>query len=392
MSTLQISLAIVGGLVLAGVVAYNAWITRRSAPRTVRETAHQARGDSDPPLGHADRVPEESDPALQDRIEPVLGEPDAYDRVSVSPVPDAGMNKADVPQEGSRPPAAVVTLNHVVHTPEKRPGLDALIDVIAPLALDNPVSGDAVLAALPGTRRVGSKPFAVEGQMEGSNEWEAARAGQRYVALQAGVQLANRSGALNEIEFSEFVMKTQAFADALGAAPDFPDMLAEVARARELDTFASGHDAQLGFMLRARRAAWSPGYVTQHASRLGFVAGALPGRMVLAASQPGHAPILSLAYDAQAAMADDPEQSALREVALSLEVTHVPRHEQPFVRLRQAATALAEAMDGIVTDDAGQALDADVMDSIGADLESLYEALEARDLAAGSPQARRLFS
>jgi hypothetical protein len=29
---------------------------------------------------------------------------------------------------------------------------------------------------------------------------------------------------------------------------------------------------------------------------------------------------------------------------------------------------------------------------ISADLESLYDTLDARDLAAGSPQARRLFS
>jgi hypothetical protein len=32
------------------------------------------------------------------------------------------------------------------------------------------------------------------------------------------------------------------------------------------------------------------------------------------------------------------------------------------------------------------------MDGIGADLESLYDALDSHDLSAGSPQARRLFS
>jgi ZipA, C-terminal FtsZ-binding domain len=75
-----------------------------------------------------------------------------------------------------------------------------------------------------------------------------------------------------------------------------------------------------------------------------------------------------------------------------LEVTHVPRSEQPFVRMRQAAMALAEAMEGTVTDDGGQPLSTDTMDRIGADLESLYDALDSRDLSAGSPQARRLFS
>jgi hypothetical protein len=206
------------------------------------------------------------------------------------------------------------------------------------------------------------------------------------------VQLANRAGPLNDIEFSEFVVKAQAYADAVGATPDFPDMRAEVARARELDAFASGHDAQLGFTLRARRAAWSPGYLTQNAAQLGFVAGVLHGRMVLPGSQGGKAPILSLTFDSQAAMAEDPEQTALREVALALEVTHVPRSEHPFQRMRQAAIALAQAMDGVITDDAGQLLSVETMDSIGADLESLYDALDSRDLSAGSPQARRLFS
>ncbi|MEZ5702986.1 MAG: cell division protein ZipA C-terminal FtsZ-binding domain-containing protein [Burkholderiaceae bacterium] len=275
---------------------------------------------------------------------------------------------------------------------DRKPKLDALIDVITPIEPEGAVSGDAVLAALPGTRRVGSKPFAVEGLSDLNGEWEAPRPGQRYHLLQAGVQLANRAGALNDIEFSEFVAKAQAFADAIGAATDFPDMRAEVARARELDAFASGHDAQLGFTVRARRSAWSPGYVAQHAARVGFVPGALPGRMVLPGSEAGQAPILSLSFDAHAAMAEDPEKSALREVALSLEVTHVPRSEQPFVRMRQAATALAESMEGVITDDEGHPLSTDTMDIIGSDLESLYDALDSRDLAAGSPQARRLFS
>jgi hypothetical protein len=389
MSTLQVSLAIIGGFVLAGVVAYNAWITRRNLPRTVRDRGADPaeRLPGDPPV--ASTFPETAPGADEHgRIEPVLD-----DDMPTRPDDLGGLDDLDRAPAVPPPPGhASVAFNPMVAAPEKRPALDALIDVIAPLALENEVSGDAVLAASPGTRRVGSKPFAVEGQSAASGEWETPRLGLRYRALQAGVQLANRAGALNDIEFSEFVVKAQAFADTLGAAPDFPDMRAEVARARELDAFASGHDAQLGFTLRARRAAWSPGYVTQHAARQGFVAGALPGRMVLPGSGAGQAPLLSLAFDPHAAMAEDPEQSALRELALSLEVTHVPRGEQPFVRMRQAAAALAEAMDGVVTDDAGHPLSGEALDQIGADLEGLYDALDGRDLSAGSPQARRLFS
>ncbi len=68
-------------------------------------------------------------------------------------------------------------------------------------------------------------------------------------------------------------------------------MLHEVFRSRELDQFASQHDAQLNFMLRPTRAAWSPGYIAQHAGALGFVPAAMPGRMVLPAAEPGLPPL-----------------------------------------------------------------------------------------------------
>jgi hypothetical protein len=411
MSTLQLSLAIIGGLVLAGVIAYNTWVTRRNEPRTARETAS---GTSDEPAGgFVDSAPREAgpaDPYSEDRIDPVLGEPmamgegaDHVDEAIASMTADGGntASSAAAPRATAAvaaPPAVprVAPLSPLKTAlnaaADRKPKLDALIDVITPIEPESAVSGDAVLAAMPSTRRVGSKPFAVEGLSDINGEWESPRLGERYHMLQAGVQLANRAGALNDIEFSEFVAKAQTFADAVGGATDFPDMRGEVARARELDAFASGHDAQLGFTLRARRSAWSPGYVSQHAARAGFVPGALPGRMVLPSSEQGQAPILSLSFDAHAAMAEDPEKSALREVSLSLEVTHVPRTEQPFVRMRQVATALAESMDGVITDDAGQPLSTDTMDVIGSDLENLYDALDSRDIAAGSPQARRLFS
>ncbi|TFZ04860.1 cell division protein ZipA C-terminal FtsZ-binding domain-containing protein [Ramlibacter rhizophilus] len=353
-SSLTVGLAVLGGGTLAALVAWNAWTTRRNTPRqpeidTIPDAA------ADPRAEAGDTIPD-----ADGRVEPVFADS-----------------------------AALVG---AVAVPERKPGLDALIDVIAPVAVDGPVSGDAALAALPPTRRTGSKPFAVEGLNERSGHWEVPQPGQRYTAFQAGVQLANRHGALNDIEFSEFVMKTQGFADAVGGMPDFPDMRHEVSRARELDQFASGHDAQLSLTLRARQAAWSPGYVQQHAARLGFVAGAVPGRMVLPASQAGAPPLLVLNFDTQAALAEDPTQAALRELILSIDVPQVPRAEQPFVRMREAAQALAQSMDGVLTDDRGQLIRPETLDRIGADLETLYDTLDGRDLAAGSPQARRLFS
>ena len=347
MSSLQVWLAILGGCVLAAVVAHGAWTSRRNAPRQAAQEPGTGEGSGSEPAGAA-----QADASRQ-----------------------AGLG------EISALPAM-----------EKKPGLDALIDVIAPITLETPVSGEAAQAALPPTRRAGSKPFAIEGFNDATQAWEQPAPGMRYTAFQAGVQLASRTGALNEIEYSEFVMKAQAFADAVSGEPEFPEMLEEVSRARELDQFANAHDAQLSFTLRASSAAWSPGYVQQHAARLGFVPGVIPGRLELPASEQGMPPVLGLSFDTQAAMADDPAQSALREVILSLDVAQVARSERPYVRMREAVGALAQAMDGVVTDANGQPITSGAMDGIGSELEQLYDTLDARDLSAGTPLARRLFS
>ena len=348
MSSLKVSLAILAALFWIALFIWNVWNARRNAPRQPQPEAAPSGG------GAADE---------DGRVEPSF-DPNA----PLSPL-------------GPLP------------APDRRPRLDALIDAIVPIALDGRVvSGDALLAALPASRRVGSKPFAVEALNEANGQWEFPAAGQRYHALQAGVQLANRAGALNEIEFSEFVVAVQRYADATGGAPEFPDMLPEVARARELDQFAGQHDAQLGFTLRARGSSWSPGFIHQQAARLGFVAGVIPGRMVLPAAETGLPPVLDLSFDARAALAEDPAQAAIRVVTLNLDVPQLDRADQPFERLRQTAFALAEALDGQITDDASRPLRPEMIDTIGADLARLYDTLEQHDLAAGSPQARRLFS
>jgi FtsZ-interacting cell division protein ZipA len=82
----------------------------------------------------------------------------------------------------------------------------------------------------------------------------------------------------------------------------------------------------------------------------------------------------------------------LREVTLALDVPHVPRNEQPFARMCEAALALASSMDGVIMDDNGSRIRADAMEVIHADLEKLYDTLDARELSAGSLLGRRLFS
>ena len=349
MSDFYWGLIALGVAVVLAIQLHGWWMTRRSAPR-------QAEPDLPRPVDAADDTQADG-----------LDDGAGYSEPGMGAMFD-GATRFMVPE------------------PARRPAMDALIDLIANIEPEMPHniwSGEAVLAALPATNRVGSKPFAVEGFNPATGNWEVPTAGARYIALQAGVQLANRSGALTEIEFSDFVVKTQSLADALDGVVEFPEMADEVARARELDAFATQYDAQLGLNLRAKQAAWSPGYVQQNAARVGFV---LPN------PQEGLPPVLALAFDPQAAMADDPDQSAIRDLRITLDVPHIESTLQPFERMVRIATSLAQEMDGAMVDDSGQPLNPKAMESIARDLVDLYRVLDERDLAAGSPLARRLFA
>lgn len=289
-------------------------------------------------------------------------------------------------------PAAPAEVGAELRAARKAQRIDALIDAIAPLALDAPISGDFLLAHAPATRRAGSKPFIIEGLDTESGEWTMPLPGRRYGEVQAGVQLASRSGALNQIEYSEFVQKIQAFADAIGANPDFPDMREVVARARELDAMTGPLDAQLTVTLRSNSVAWSASYIQQIAARHGLVAGTLPGRLVLPGTEEGAPPVLTLGFDAQAALADDPQAAPVRECQLVLDVPQTPAAAEPFPAWHRVAQALSDDMDAALVDDQGQPITLHAFAAIGQELQQLYARLEALDLAAGSAAARRLFS
>jgi hypothetical protein len=350
LDNLTVALATLGVVVLIALVLHGAWTARIAGRRRAATMAPRA-------------AP----------VEPAAGEP------------DPGSGDRGVERSGA-------TASDRVSFKRQAARIDALIDAIATFRPDAPLSGEFLLVHLPVTRRAGSKPFLVEGLNAVTGDWEPPVAAAQYSELQAGVQLANRSGPINEIEYSEFVQTLQTFADAIGAMADFPDMLDVVARARELDAFAGQIDAQLAVHLHARRAAWSVGYVVQHAARHGFAPGAMAGRLVLPADEEGAPPMVTLSFDAQAALADDPQRRIVRDVTLSLDVPQTDPRLQPFAAWQASAQALSLGMDAAIVDDQGQSINAAGFATIGDELARLYDSLRARDLGAGSPAARRLFS
>ncbi len=415
MNSLQFWLGIVGALVLVALVVHYIVQARRASSAVARwpEAApsrpanpanHPGKPSPSHPAAHApSRFAQE--PTFGD---PIPGreprEPRFGDEPPIAPTADIALPVLDdeipdaAPPDASKPPAAATgRVDPDIGLPPLRrhayvPRIDALIDGIASLGFEGRLSGQTLLLHLPPTRRAGGKPFLIEARDVATGEWDTPQPDAWYDEVQAGVQLANRLGPINEIEYSEFVQKVQAFADAIGAVPDFPDMLDVVSRGRELDAFAGGHDAQLAMRLRARKAAWPIGWVAQHAARHGFVPGVTAGRLVLPSSEEGAPPMLALQFDAQAAMADNARDAQVSEITLMFDVPQTPASDEPYNAWCAAGQALAIALDAQVSDDQDQPLHASAFPQIGADLDQLYAELAERDLAAGSLAARRLFS
>lgn len=354
MNNLYLLLAIAGGLILVGLVIQGFWQANR-AQRMLEDK-------TEPSSYQGDGAPSDLEPVWDQAAEFNLG-----DMNEVNPIglPDTRIH------------ASII---------------DPLIDAVVVIQLDQPVSAEAALSAASTARRAGNKPMYFEGFNEAAQAWQLLQSGDQYSQIQVGLQLANRLGPLNEIEFSEFIMKMEGYAEALGGSFEAPDMIETVARARELDAFASEHDAQLSIYLVANKTAWSQSFLQQQAAAQGFVAGSVPGRMVISATQTGAPPMLTLQYDMQAAMSDDPNMNPISSVALTLDVPQTDRMEQPFKLMYKVAAGLSKSLDASVVDEQGVHLDAQAFDSIYQMLEQLHDQLEQRGLTAGSSAARRLFS
>lgn len=370
MGQLQQALLVVGALIIVAVAAFNLWQSwqlRRRHPRQ-EGAAAAAEGDSGDFRQNRQREPEFEDAPA--RVEPGL---DAAEPARL------------------RPPA---------------PRIDPLIDAIVSFLFDHPVPGESLLQRLPRAARAGTKPMLFEGRNARTGLWEGMQPGERYAELQAAVQLVSRSGALNAIEYSEFVTKCHALGEALGAAPDVPDMADVLEQARDLDSFAAANDAQLSINLQAQGVAWGVDYLRRQAHAAGFDTMLAAGRLALveaasgSASEAGDAapgepgrpiPLVQLHYDTQADLADNPEMPVSRATLL-LDVPQVPQALQPFARMREAARRLEQALDAKQVDDNGAPLSHAALDQIEQQLQQLYLALEARGLPAGSSTTQRLFS
>ena len=380
MTELQTSLFIIGGGFLVGVILYNKW-QEYKAKKSVELAFSGSHDDVLMTPGKDNgEAPVRHEPKLfdvgNDVDQAAIAEPSHDD------IEQTAEQHALEPKFGN--PAVTDASAHAVSAaaPRKDLPVDDLIDCTIPLLLETPIRGDKALPALQSLRHVGNKPIHFIGE-DLNGEWEPVANGGVYSTLLAGVQLANRSNPLNEIEYSELVMRLRQIADDLGAEPDLPDMPEVINNARALHQFVIEHDAQLGVNIQSNGAPWAISTLLAALERQGFDARP-EGRMVMSDGDGGL--LFSLSINASAVA------ETTSRLTLLLDVPGVAPARDGYGTMVACGRSLAARLGGVLVDDSNQPL-ADVqLAEIAGQVDAFYREMDVADIPAGSVRALRLFS
>ncbi|XYJ12471.1 cell division protein ZipA C-terminal FtsZ-binding domain-containing protein [Telluria sp. B2] len=392
MTDFQMSLIAAGGVFVVGVITYNKWQEYKARKTVERAFA----SDHDDVLMRSGATQaERSEPVLDiggmpgaEAVEPSFGAASHADPAADAPVAGTGSTGASANEttgaaEPLAPLAGAATAPAPAAPSEAAENLvDPLIDCMIPLKLEGAARGDRILPSLLKLRRVGNKPIHFVG-LAVSGEWEPIVHGGVYTELQAGVQMATRTTALNELEYSELVTRLRAVADEIGAEPDVPDMIEVMSEARTLHKFVAGHDAQLGVNLKSNGAPWAMATLIGALENVGFDVRP-DGRFAMPDGAGGVLFTLSTNVTLGAETTD--------RLTLLLDVPCVAPSRDGFGAMVKCAKELVLRLDATIVDDFEQPLLDASLAEIAGQVKDFYQEMEASDIPAGSNRALRLFS
>jgi ZipA, C-terminal FtsZ-binding domain len=249
-------------------------------------------------------------------------------------------------------------------------------DYLIEFALPSLQSGERLIALTAAHRRAGGKPIAFDGLLS-TGQWVILQPGELYIALRAGLLLANRHGPLNAMEFSDFGNFAQALSKQLDCEVALADMPRILSRARDVDRRCAELDAQLGISIQTSSVT-SPAMLSAVAVEQGLTERG-GGRFAKLDENGGT--LFTLSFGEQG-----------DKLAMLLDVPRANAQHRPWQQMLQCADVLAQRLDGQLVDDTGKPLPPGVWGQIEEQLRQRYWALDAAGIEPGSARALRLFN
>jgi hypothetical protein len=371
MSDLQVSLLIIGLVVVGGVTAFN-WFQQWRLRRRL-EQAFDGKHEDVLLRPAPAREPAARDVSLreQGRVEPQLG---SVPRVESGEQP--------------RPSAHSALRVNLPPVPDFDPDIDFIVTVDAP----EPISA-AGLAELHTKAAQCGRRFRVLGLNMQTRQWEeAARlSGGRYSHLAMALQLVSRRGAVDLGALTTFCAAAQDCGERFSAEVSCPNIEATLGRARELDAYCADVDIAIGVNIiapegeklggiRIRTAAESAGLKLEPQGTFQYRDDSNRTLFTLDNHEP--APFL-------------PEQIkhlSTDGVTLLLDVPRVEDGAGALEIMLRTGVELATALGAKLVDDNRRPLTETSIRAIQQQLETITSKMQARGMAPGTERALRLFS
>lgn len=337
MTEFQLGLLAIGALVVAGVFAYNHF-----QERSARRAAERAFG------------------------------PSARDALLDAPA----TRRSEATPAEARPPAVRAPAPPAATLP------DARIDYVVQLAFGEPCPAGRLLDLWKEYEHRYAKRALLAVSPDGTQWFRLAPDAPAARALQAGLQLVSREGAVGDAELIEFRAAIDSIAAATGASIAASELRQAVEHAHELDGFCAEADIQIVFHLVPQ-----PGGAFDEIALAGAAEEAgleleADGRFALRAADEHER--FSLAWR------DGPGDGA--GLSLTFDVPRAPGGRASFQAMARFARELAAALGGSLVDDNGQVLDERALAAIEAQLAAVHAAFAQKGIEPGSAVAQRLFS
>lgn len=360
-----------------------AFVGERLEPMFADPLVDAMRGDDvddlEPPLAVAPPVVQQSEPApLRKAVRQSEPEPAPI----TAPTPAAPARAAAVPSEAGE----------VADLPVPLELLDPRLEFIVAMELVEAVSAEQVLHSQRAALRRLAKPVHWVAFNERTREWErlGPESSLSFRRLRIGLQLVNRLGPLSDGDLAIFSNAMQALADDLMAVAVMPSMRV-LDQAAEIDRFCAAVDLEIGLNLISRGNAFPGTKIRALAEAAGMqLAG---DGFFVRYDDDGRVQFTLHNYESTPFAPEALRAATTHGLTFVLDVPRVDHGERAFSQMIEILRRFADTLQGVLVDDNRQPLNDAQLEHIRREFIGKPQATMAGfGLAAGSPQALRLFS
>ena len=261
---------------------------------------------------------------------------------------------------------------------------DSVTEAVIELTFQGPMTGEDLAPLLMPLSIAGRKAVRVFVQnVQGQHAMQIDPQDQ-YISVQLAVLLANRSGPLSAIEWSQIFTRAQTLADQLECTLEAPEQQQVVELARRLDQICEGLDTQVGLTLLLAGVR-SVSDVSSAAQAMGFVP--YMGRFAWCGDHGFVCFTLSRADEESF----DAGMAGVDRLSLLLDVPRSPVDTRAFGRMAEIGQELAQRLGAELVDDQDRALQPGAELLIDEQLKTVYVNLEHAGFHAGGARALRVF-